>query len=700
MDEARGASMRNVALVSNAGAGKTSLSEALLYVGGAIPALGTIAKGTTVSDFEPEELRHLTSTSTSLLQFTWNHLHISLIDPPGALDLLGESLAGIRAVDAVVLVLSGRTAPRAELMRLWKRISDEDLPCLIFLNGVDKDGTDLAHAVNSCRTHFGVIPIPMAIPVDPGAYCAGVLDVRLGKLIRSGPASPHCEHSPIPPQLEPDVQEAYTHVLEAVAENDETLLEMYLAEERLGHEELRQGLRSAIRSRQLFPMYTGSATQNVGVWSLLDAIDALLPSPSERGTAHPWHGLRSGPMTGDERKGTVDEPFSAYVFKTVIDPFVGRLSYCRVWSGTVQADSMMFNSSRQTREKLGHFYKVLGKRYIPVGSASAGEIIAIGKLKETQTGDTLCQEQHPICYPGLRLPTPILSYAVEAKSHAEIDKVSLGLHKLMEEDPTLEFVRNTETKEMVLRGMGQFHLTLALEKLHRKFGAEVVVHSPKIPYRETLTTASHAQGKYKKQTGGHGQYGDCWLELTPLSRGQGFIFENRIVGGVIPRNFIPAVEKGVIEAMHEGPVGHFPVVDIRVAVYDGSYHTVDSSEMSFKIAASLAFKQAMEAAHPILLEPVMTVEIEAPTETVGAVIGDVNGRRGRILSVIAQDHTEQIRCLVPLAELLTYATTLNALTGGRGTYAMDLTQYDEVPKELVLKILERQRTTGPVGASH
>ena len=700
MDEARGASIRNVALVSNAGAGKTSLSEALLYVAGAIPSLGTIAKGTTVSDFEPEELRHLTSTSTSLLQFTINQTHITLIDPPGALDLLGESLAALRAVDAVVMVLTGQAGIRTEMIRLWRRINDENLPCLVFVNGFDKDGADVAHAVSVCRTHFGVLPIPLVIPVDPGARCAGVLDVRLGKLVQSGPTSPHSEQLPIPPELEPDFQEAHKRMLETVAETDETLLEMYLAGEQLGSEEVLRGLRSAILTRQLLPIYAGSATQNIGVWPLLDAISALLPSPSERGTAYPWRGLRSETAVDDERKGAVDEPFSAYVFKTIIDPFAGRLSYCRIWSGTVQADSMMFNASRQTREKLGHFYRVLGKRHIPVGSAAAGDIIAIGKLKDTQTGDTLCREQDPISYPGLGLPKPILSYAVEAKSQTEIDKVSLGLHKLIEEDPTLEFVRNTDTKEMILRGMGQFHITLALEKLHRKFGADVVVHTPKIPYRETLTTTSQAQGKYKKQTGGHGQYGDCWLELTPLARGNGFIFENRIVGGVIPRNFIPAVEKGVIEAMHEGPVGHFPVVDVRVAVYDGSYHSVDSSEMSFKIAGSQAFKKAMETAHPILLEPMMTVAVDAPAETVGAVIGDLNGRRGRILSVTAQDHAEQITAIVPLAELLTYATTLNALTGGRGSYAMDFAQYDEVPKELTLKILERQKIERPVGASH
>jgi elongation factor G len=388
------------------------------------------------------------------------------------------------------------------------------------------------------------------------------------------------------------------------------------------------------------------------------------------------------------------------VFKTLIDPFVGRLSYCRVLSGTINADSTALNATRHVREKLGHFYTVLGKKHTAVGSAKAGDIVAIGKLKDTQAGDTLCQESDPICFPGLGLPRPVLSFAIEAKSKADIDKVSLGLHKLIEEDPTLEFVRNAETKEMVLSGMGQLHIDLALEKLHRKFGADVTLHTPKIPYRETVKTKSQAQGKYKKQTGGHGQYGDCWLEVSPLPRGEGFVFENRIVGGAIPRNFIPAVEKGVIEAMQEGGLSGFPVVDVHVAVYDGSYHVVDSSEMSFKIAASMAFKKAVETANPVLLEPMMTVEIDVPTESVGAVMGDLNARRGRILSVSANDHAEQIKALVPLAELLKYAPALNAMTGGRGSYVMEFARYEEVPRELAGKIIEQHKAERHEVAAH
>ncbi len=700
METARVEPVRNVAIVSSVGAGKTSLCESLLYVGGVIPSLGSVTEGTTVSDFEPEELRHRTSTSTSLLQFSWNQTHINLIDTPGALDLLGEPMAALRAVDAVIIVVGGSSGVRTELARLWLKIEELGLPCLLFVNGLDKEGTSFKNVLETCRQHFGSAPLSLTVPVNQGTTIDRVYDAWQEKIIRSGPMSSKVEQVSPGDDLQECSRDARKQLVEAVAETDESLLDRYLSQGDLTREELLDGLRRGTQMRRFLPAYAGSAIQNVGVWSILDAIVKLLPSPRERGTNHPWHGTHPETNGTCERKGSAEEPLSAYVFKTLIDPFVGRLSYCRVLSGIVQADATVWNASRQVREKLGHFYKVLGKRHVSVEVAKGGDIVAIGKLKDTQTGDTLCQESAPICYAGLGMPKPILSFAVDAKSKAEIDKVSLGLHKLIEEDPTLEFTRNPETKEMVLSGMGQFHIDLALEKLQRKFGADVALHTPKIAYRETIKSRSQAQGKYKKQTGGHGQYGDCWLEVVPQPRGHGFAFGNRIVGGAIPRNFIPAVEKGVLEAMHEGPLSGFPVVDVRVTVYDGSYHTVDSSEMSFKIAGAMAFKKAMETAHPVLLEPVMRVDIDSPTDTVGSVMGDLNARRGRIVSVNALAHMERITAMVPLAELLRYATALNAVTGGRASYVMEFDHYDEVPWDLTVKLIERQRAERHVTVAH
>jgi elongation factor G len=391
------------------------------------------------------------------------------------------------------------------------------------------------------------------------------------------------------------------------------------------------------------------------------------------------------------RQASSTDPFSAFVFKTIIDPFMGRLSYARIFSGRLGADASFYNATRKVREKGGHLFTILGKKYVQMPAAGAGDIVAIGKLKDTQTGDTICDEHAPIQYPGLHLPRPVLSFALEPKSKADIEKVSLGLHKLVEEDPCLEFVRNQETKEMILSGTGQLHVDVTFEKLRRKYGTEVIVHLPKVPYKETIRKMAQAQGKYKKQTGGHGQYGDCWLQLDPLARGAGFEFVNQIVGGAIPRNFIPAVEKGVMEAMREGILAGFPVVDVRVTVYDGSYHTVDSSELSFKIAASLGFKKALEAANPALLEPIMSVDVVTPDDFVGSVIGDLNAKRGRILGVTAKGSTEIIKALVPLAEMLKYTVALNSITGGRGSYSMEFSTYEEVPREQAARIIEEQK---------
>ena len=699
MGELPAVSLRNVAIISSIGVGKTSLAEAVLFAAGAIPTLGSVAQGTTVSDFEPEELHRRSSVSTSLLRCSWNHTTINLVDPPGALSLLGETIMALRAVDAVILMVGASSGVRSELIRVWSRVKALGLPCLMFLNELDKDTGSLDDIVEMCHRGLGITPLPMALPLGRGAQLEGVLDLLQQTVIMSRKETPSVQQSSIPENQKPTVGEGRRRIQEGAAECEDQLLEQYLAAGELTQEDMMKGLRLGVQAGTIVPLFAGSAIRNIGIIPLLNAIVGFLPSPTERAAGVPLEGLHPNTGAAVTRRPKHEDPFSGVVFKTLIDPFVGRLSYLRIWSGTLHADSTVFNSSRGSKEKSGHLYTLLGKKHTVVPSAGAGDIVAIGKLKDTQTGDTLCDEQTPICYPKPALPRAVLSFAIEPKSNADIEKISLGLHKLIEEDPTLEFSRHPDTKEMVLSGMSQLHIDLALEKLRRKYGAEVVLHMPKIPYRETIRAMAQAQGKYKKQTGGHGQYGDCWLELTPLLRGEGFKFENRVVGGAIPRNFIPAVEKGVVEAMHHGSLAGFPVVDCRVAVYDGSYHAVDSSEMAFKIAASMGFKKALETAHPVLLEPIMTVEVEASADHIGSVIGDLNARRGRILHVESKGQTEQITALVPMAELLTYATALNSLTAGQGSYGMEFARYDEVPRDLVVRIIEAHQA-GTQSAAH
>ncbi len=680
--------VRNIALVSYTGAGKTSLGEALLYTAGALPSMGSIETGNTVSDFEPEELHRKFSINSTVLHFPWNDFTFNVIDTPGSLSFLGETKTALRAVDGVVIVLDAATGFRSELEKVWATITDLRLPCIIFLNGLDKERADWQRTLEECQKALEFRGLPLTLPIGKEASLEGVVDLLNNAALRSGPSTPKVQHGDVPADLSQSVTEARKALIEGAAEGDDALVEKYLTDGDLTAEETRQGLQSGTLSKALVPVLCGSAIRNIGTTVLLESLAACFPSPNTATTVRTLEGTHPQSHEPVTRQASAADPFSAIVFKTIIDPFVGRLNYLRVMSGTLAADSTFFNATRNTKEKGGHLFTILGKKYTQVSSAQAGDIVAIGKLKDTQTGDTLCDDHHPIRYAELQLPKPVLSFAIEPKSKGDIEKVSLGLHKLVEEDPTLEFHRNQETKEMILSGMGQLHVDLTFEKLRRKYGAEVNVHTPKVPYKETIRKMAQAQGRYKKQTGGHGQFGDCWLQLDPLPRGTGFRFVNKIVGGAIPRNFIPAVEKGVVEAMHEGSLAAFPVVDLQVTVYDGSYHVVDSSEMAFKIAGSMGFKKAMESAQPVLLEPIMNVEVVTPDDCVGSVIGDLNAKRGRVLGITAKGATEAIQAVVPLAEMLKYATSLNSITGGRGTYAMEFSTYEEVPREQVGRIID------------
>lgn len=685
-------SIRNVAVVSHAGSGKTSLVEALAYCAGSLPATGSVFAGTTVSDFEPEEIHHRTSLNTAVIRCSYQNRVLNLLDTPGSTSFIGETRLALRAVDGVILVVSAVSGVRSALQRIWSMVRESGLPCVVFVNDLDKENAVFDSTLEALTKELEMTAVPLILTMNSGAQLGDIVDLLQNRVVTSQPDRPQSQQRPVPPEWCDRVDQARRRGMELVAEGDEVLLERYLTDGVLTDEALLEGLRTSVQRGSLVPIVGGSALRHIGVHTLLQSLVDLLPSPAHRAHVAPLQG--GGLIEGGEsitRNPLPTDPFSAVVFKTLIDPFIGRLSYVRVYSGTLEADTALYNSTRQIRERGGHLFSMFGKKYTPITRATAGEIVAIGKLKDTVTGDTLCDEHAPIRYPGIPFPRPVVSCAVEPKSKTDIEKVSLGLHKLIEEDPSLEFVRHIETKEMVLSGMGHLHIEVALEKLHRKYGADVIVHAPKIPYRETIRSVAQAQGKYKKQTGGHGQYGDCWLEVGPLPRGQGFEFENKIVGGAIPRNFVPAVEKGVVEALHEGPLAGYPAVDVRVTVYDGSYHVVDSSELAFKIAGSMGVKKALEAAHPILLEPLMTVEVEVPAEYVGTVLGDLNARRGRIVMVEANAHIEIVKALVPQAEMLHYAASLNSMTGGQGSYAMEYAHYEEVPRELAGRIIEEHK---------
>lgn len=685
-------SIRNVAVVSNAGAGKTSLIEALACCAGSLSAPGSIQAGTTVSDFEPEEIHHRTSLHTSVVRCLSNGIVLNLLDTPGSPSCIAEVRSALRVADGVVLVVNAATGVRSDLERLWSLVREAGLPCMIFVNDLDKERTAFETTCEQVAKDLEMPAVPVILANGEGAGLEGIVDLLQKCVVKGRPDRPQEEQGPVPPEWQDRVDQARRRLIEMVAESDEALLERYLNDGTLTDVALLEGLRAGVQRGALVPVVGGSALRNVGVQTLLQGLLQLMPSPAARAKIAPVQGV--GLTDGSQpvmREPSATAPFSGLVFKTIIDPFIGRLSYVRMYSGTLEADSSLYNATRQVRERGGHVFSIFGKKYTPVSRAAAGEIVAIGKLKDSLTGDTLCDEHAPIRLPGIPLGRPVMSFAIEPKSKADIEKVSVGLHKLIEEDPSLEFVRHMETKEMVLSGMGQLHIDVALEKLHRKYGADVTLHAPKTPYRETIRSVAQAQGKYKKQTGGHGQYGDCWVEVGPLPRGHGFEFQNKIVGGAIPRNFVPAVEKGVVEALHEGPLAGYPAVDVRVTVYDGSYHVVDSSEMAFKIAGSMGVKKAMEAAHPVLLEPLMTVEVDVPAECVGAVLGDLNGRRGRIVSVEASGHMETVKALVPQAEMISYAASLNSLTGGQGSYVMEFAQYEEVPRELAGRIVEEHK---------
>ncbi len=678
--------IRNVAVIAHSGAGKTTLSEAILFNAGAIDRMGTTEAGNTTMDYEPEEIARKITISSSIAFCDYKDTRINLIDTPGFMNFIEDTRGCLRAVDGAVVIVSAISGVKAETEKVWKYACEFEIPRMVFINKMDREAAKFYNALGELEKSFDSEAIPLNIPIGEGEHFKGVIDLIEMKAYSAdkGKSVP----IEIPSDMKERVEEYQKKLVEKVAEANDTLLEKYLEGGELTKEEIRTGIREASLTRRFIPVCCGAASSNVGVSQLMDYILLCLPNPEEFSLVSPIVGISTKDGKEVHRKPLETDPLTAYVFKTIADPYSGKLSIFRVYSGVMKADSTVINANSGAKERIGSIFYLLGKKHVPVQSVGPGEIAAVVKLKETNVGDTLCEEHHPITLPKVKFSDPVISYAIAPKTKGDEEKVSSGLHRILEEDPTLHFSRDEESKEMILSGMGQVHLEVALEKLKRKFGVEVVMKTPKIPYRETLRTSAKAQGKYKKQSGGRGQYGDCWIEIEPLPRGGGYEFIDKIVGGVIPQQYRPAVEKGIIETMKEGILAGYPIVDMKVTLYDGSYHTVDSSEMAFKIAGSMALKKAFMEAKPVLLEPIMKVEVIVPEEYLGAVIGDLNSRRGKVQGVEPQaGGNQKILCLVPMAEMLTYANQLQGMTAGRGLYSMEFALYEEVPTHAAQKII-------------
>jgi len=673
---------RNFALIGHAGDGKTSLGEALLHRAGATPALGSVDRGTSVLSSSPEEKERHHTLSSHFYAFDWNGQHVTLVDTPGDPNFLADGEIELPALDGAVLVLQAVDGAKVGTERMWRAAGLAGDACIAFVNGLDKERASLASSLESLRK-LGAKPVLLALPIGSEHELRGVID--LVEMKAYGAAG----EIPLPPELSDAATTERQRLVEAAAECDDALLEKYLAEGELSADEVRSGLRSGVRDHAILPVLCGSATLEIGVDSLLHRAIDLLPSPADRA---PWPGRDLS--DGAQRALAADPqgPFAAVVLKTVIDRYAGTLSVLRIVSGTARPEMTMLDATTGSRERIGKLFVLRGGEHVEVPEAEPGDVIAVAKLKDVHTGNVLTAERGGVRLPELPIPKGVLSYAIQAKSKGDDDKVYVSLGRLVEEDPTLHVGREASTGEFLLTGMGELHIRTAVQKLKRMFDVDVELKTPKVPYRETVTRrVENVEGKLKKQTGGKGMYGVCYLTLEPLPRGSGFEFVDEVVGGAIPRNLIPAVEKGVVEALSHGPLGGFPVVDVRVRCIDGKHHPVDSNEMAFKLAASHGFKAAMEQAKPTLLEPVMEVEVHTPEEHVGDVLGDLSSRRGRVQASEGRGGAQVIKALVPMAEMLEYASVLTSRTGGKGSFAMQLSHYDEVPAALRDRVLAGRR---------
>src|SRR5215212_6525718 len=683
-----GSEIRNVAVVGHNDTGKTTLVSQLLFTAGATTRMGTIQDGTTATDFDQDEIDRKHSISAAVAFAEWKNTKINLLDTPGFGIFVMEARTALRVADAAVVVVSGVTGVEVTTEKMWKFANDFSLPRLVIINKMDRERASFSRALESLQKKFGKNVVPIQLPIGEEKDFKGVIDLVAMKAYRyAADGSGKYETTDIPADEKATVDEWREKLIEKVAEGDDTLMEKFFEQGGLSQEDLIDGMRREILHHQIIPVLLTSASNNIGGHAVLDAFVSLLPAADELKTID-GAGKNGDPVTFDRRA----EAFpSAIVFKTFSDPFSGRVSLFRVYSGTFKSDTSYWNTTRDHEERVGKLQLVQGKQQVAVPELKAGDIGAVAKLKDVHTGDTLATKEHPITLKHVDYPEAAISFAIEAKARGDEDKLSGAIGRIIEEDPSIRFGRDEMTKEFLISGQGQLHVEIVVSKLKKKYGIDVILHPPKVPYRETITKPADAHGRHKKQSGGHGQFADCKIPVEPLPRGADFEFVDEIFGGSIPRQYIPAVEKGIQDARIKGYLAGFPVVDFRVRLKDGQYHDVDSSEMAFKIAGSLAFQQGMELARPTLLEPIFHVDIDVPAEYVGDIMGDLNSRRGRVEGVDADDDSQVVHARVPLAEMLTYGSTLRSLTQGRGSFHMEFNHYEEVPRNLQEKIIAESK---------
>lgn len=679
--------IRNIALIAHGGAGKTTLIESLLFQAHAISTCGRSAEGTATMQTEPEEIAHTLAITPHLAHCDWNGTTLYIVDTPGYFNFLESTRGVLPGVDGAVVVLSAVDGAKPETERLWRMLDEAKLPTVAFINQIDHEQADFMKALQLSQQVLKIPLQPLSIPIRVAAKTQGIVDLISMQAwgTKEGQSGP----SDIPSEMQGDIQVLRTQLIEKIIESNDDLLEKYLDGKQLSVEELDRGLHNAVARRAFLPVLCGSAMANVGIDALLECITRHLPSPLERDKQRPFEGFNESEKA-EVRSCDSRQHFSAIVLKTSIDQFSGKLSMVRVVSGEIKANQALYNSSQHSKQKSGRIYLIQGKNLEEVPNLSAGQIGAIAKLEDTHTGDTICAGEAIIAFPHVRFADAPVAYAVDvADKHA--DKVVAGLNKLVDEDPTLHLHRDEQTHELILAGMGQTHLEIALERLTRKFGGKATLKTPRVPYRETIKKSAKAQGKLKKQTGGHGQFANCFLEVSPLPRGAGFEFVDEITGGAIPKQYIPSIKKGILQAMTVGGLAGFPVADVQVRVYDGSFHDVDSSDYAFQIAGSLGFKAAVEQAEPTLVEPIMAMDIVVPEDSVGDVLRDISSRRGRISNMQSLGGSQEIEAEVPMAEVLEYGQILGSLTAGRGVYTMSIASYREVPGHLQEVILQKHK---------